>query len=222
MRIGILGAGGMADALGTQWARAGHQVMVACRDLAKAAALAERIGGDALAGSWADAGTFGDATLLAVRDTAVPAVLEAAGARSGAFRGRVLVDCTNAIAQDGSFLLALDGELSMAERVAAQTGAAVVKAFHLCHVDVWRMPPPRFDGTPLAVPLCGDDEAALAVARRLVTDLGCTPFDAGGLRRARVAEGTAAFLVGLWVGGLDARAIAPPLAYAFGAPQATG
>ena len=27
MRIGILGTGGMADALGTQWLRAGHEVL---------------------------------------------------------------------------------------------------------------------------------------------------------------------------------------------------
>ncbi|MER6045815.1 hypothetical protein ABT136_34650, partial [Streptomyces sp. NPDC001856] len=32
--------------------------------------------------------------------------------------------------------------------------------FNLCHEDVWRMRPPVFDGRPLAVPVCGDDETA--------------------------------------------------------------
>jgi predicted dinucleotide-binding enzyme len=52
---------------------------------------------------------------------------------------------------------------SAAERIAAAApDARVVKAFNLCHVDVWRLTPPVFDGRPLAVPLCGDDERALS------------------------------------------------------------
>jgi len=91
----------------------------------------------------------------------------------------------------------------------------VVKAFNLCHVDVWRLTPPVFDGRPLAVPLCGDDESALSAVRRPVRDLGCVPLDAGGLDRAGLVEATAALLIGLWVGeGADAQAIAPPLEHA--------
>lgn len=43
-------------------------------------------------------------------------------------------------------------------------------------------------------------------------DLGCEPFDAGGLARAALLEATAALLIGLWVGqGVDAHLIVPPL-----------
>ncbi|MEU0028221.1 NAD(P)-binding domain-containing protein [Streptomyces sp. NPDC006335] len=31
MRVGIVGRGGMADALGTQWRRAGHEVVTGSR-----------------------------------------------------------------------------------------------------------------------------------------------------------------------------------------------
>lgn len=185
MRIGILGAGGMADALGTQWRRAGHQVMTSSRRSE---------------GSFARAMEYGDAVLLAVPSHAALDVVD------GSLKGKVLIDCTNP-----SVGGELTGDHPLAERVAAATGARVVKAFNLCHVDVWRMTPPVFGGRPLAVPLCGDDEEALAVARELVEDLGCTPFDGGGLARAALLEVTAAFMIGLWFKGLDAQAIAPPL-----------
>src|SRR4051794_24076762 len=45
------------------------------------------------------------------------------------------------------------------------------------------MTPPVFDGTPLAVALCGDDPGALERVRSLVADLGCDPVDGGGLER---------------------------------------
>ncbi|MGW0871462.1 NADPH-dependent F420 reductase [Streptomyces sp. NPDC002740] len=197
MRVGILGTGGMADALGTQWRRAGHEVVTGGRSggLREAAA----------------AGT--DAVLLAVP---YEAVVEVVGGLEEALRGRVLIDCTNPVGPDFGLLTA-DGP-SAAERVAAAAPTAhVVKAFNLCHVDVWRLKPPVFDGRRLAVPLCGDDEAALSVVRRLVRDLGCEPLNAGGLDRAGLLEATAALLIRLWLGeGADAQAICPPLAYAAG------
>ncbi|MFC9932181.1 NADP oxidoreductase, partial [Streptomyces sp. NPDC127190] len=73
------------------------------------------------------------------------------------------------------------------------------------------------DGRPLAVPVCGDDETALARVSELVQDVGCEPLAGGGLERAGLLEATAALFIALWVGeGADAQAIAPPLAYAAG------
>jgi predicted dinucleotide-binding enzyme len=93
----------------------------------------------------------------------------------------------------------------------------VVKAFNHCHEDVWRMSPPIFDGRPLAVPVCGDDETALALVHQLVRHVGCEPVAGGGLERAGPLEATAALFIGLWVGErTDAQAIAPTLAYAAG------
>ncbi|MGW0333331.1 NADPH-dependent F420 reductase [Streptomyces sp. NPDC003011] len=196
MRIGILGRGGMADALGTQWQRAGHEVVAAGRS-----------------GGLRAAAEFGtDAVLLALP---YPAVVDVVGGLGEELRGRVLIDCTNPVGGPGFTLLTAGGPAA-AERIASAAPAArVVKAFNLCHADVWRLTPPVFDGRPLAVPLCGDDEPALRVVRRLVRDLGCRPLDAGGLDRASLVEATAALLIGLWVGqGADAQAIAPPLEFA--------
>lgn len=217
MRIGILGAGKMADALGTQWARAGHEVMVSGRDFGRAAALAERMGRSVRTGTFAEAAVFGEVVLLAVLFEAVPAVLAMAGAAEGSLRGRVLVDCTNPVLMEGT-VLATEGGPSQAARVAeAAPGAHVVKAFNLCPDNVWRMTPPVFDGTPLAVPLCGDDAEAIATVRSLVADLGCTAIVAGGLRRAGLLEAATALMIGVWFGGGDARAMLPPLKDAVGA-----
>lgn len=188
----------MSDALGTQWRRAGLEVLAGSRS----------------AGGLREAAEFGtDAVLLAVPYAAVVGVVSGL---EPVLRGRVLIDCTNPVGPGFGLLTA--GGPSAAERIAAAVPAAhVVKAFNLCHVDVWRLTPPVFDGRPLAVPLCGDDEAALSVVRRLVRDLGCEPLNAGGLDRAGLLEATAALLIGLWVGeGADAQAIAPPLAFAGG------
>ncbi|WP_157245555.1 NADPH-dependent F420 reductase [Nonomuraea typhae] len=202
MRIGILGAGNMADALGTRWIEAGHAVMISGRDPEKTRARAAGMG--AAAGTFREAAEFGEVVLLAVLHDAADEVLEGLP-----LRGRTLVDCTNAV-EDGRLLR------DMAAHIARDTGAHVVKAFNLCHVDVWRMTPPVFGGRPLAVPLSGDDEGAVAAVRGLVGDLGCVPVDGGGLERAALAEATMAFMVGLWATGADAQAIVPPLEYVTG------
>ncbi|MDN3358379.1 NAD(P)-binding domain-containing protein [Actinomadura sp. DC4] len=213
MRIGILGAGNMAEALGTQWARAGHEVVIGARTTAKATALADRIGPPARAAAGLRAAAENaDAVLLAVLYEAVPEVLDAAG---DALRDRPLLDCVNGIVHPG-VTLAAGGGPSVAEQIAARSGARVVKAFNLCHESVWRRTPPHFDGRPLTVPLCGDDPDALATARALVTGLGCEPVEAGGLDRAGLLEATAAFAIGLYLAGADPQAVFPPVAYAVG------
>ncbi|MEV4563339.1 NAD(P)-binding domain-containing protein [Nonomuraea sp. NPDC049419] len=243
MRIGILGAGGMADALGTQWARAGHEVMVSGRDESSGATRAKtmiaaltatpgevrptspggpeevqpgssggpeevRTGssggpGEVRSGSFAEVAAFSEVVVVAVREAGLLDTLRATGT---ALRGKPLIDLVNT-----ADIFAYDPTRPIARLIADVTGGHVVKAFNLCNVDVWRMTPPVFDGRPLAVPLCGDDQEALDAARTLVTALGCTPVDGGGLDRAMLLEATAAFVIGLWFGGADAQAILPPL-----------
>jgi len=181
MRIGTLGAGRMATALGEAWRAAGHEVVLGSRE------------------SLAEAATFGEVVLLAVPADAVPSVLPVIP------DGAVVIDCTNGVT-------AGRWDHSVYTRIAALAPALrVVKAFNLSHDSVWRRPSRVFGGRPLAVPLCGPPEA-VAVVSPLVTDLGCTPFDAGGPDRAPLMEATAAFAIGLWFAGYDAQAVlTPPL-----------
>ncbi|MFI8420731.1 NADPH-dependent F420 reductase [Streptomyces sp. NPDC085479] len=213
MRIGVLGTGNMADALATHWARAGHRVTIGGRDAGRAAELARSVGSGTESGSLSAAAAAGDVVLAALPFAAGADVVR--GVRTE-LEGKALLDCSNPVG--AGFRLLTDGGPSAARRLAAAApGAHVVKAFNLCHEDVWRMRPPVFDGRPLAVPVCGDDETALGLVRTLVRDAGCLPVSGGGLDRAALLEATAALYIGLWVGeGADAQAIAPPLAFATG------
>ncbi|SPE57773.1 prephenate dehydrogenase [Streptomyces netropsis] len=213
MKIGVLGTGNMADALATHWVRAGHEVFVGGRDERKAQRLATRLGGGAGHGSLHAATDFGEVVLVALPyGVGADVVREYRAALSG----KVLLDCANPVGP-GFRLLTEAGPSAAGRLAAAAPGARVIKAFNLCHESVWRMTPPVFDGQPLAVPVCGDDESAVALAYELVRDVGCAPVSGGGLERAGLLEATAALFIGLWVEEqADARAIAPPLAYATG------
>ncbi|MFI0896621.1 NADPH-dependent F420 reductase [Streptomyces sp. NPDC020983] len=216
MRIGVLGTGNMADALATHWVRAGHDVVVGGRDVQKAERLATRLGGSAKPASLRAAAEFGQVVLAALPFGAGTSVVRELRAP---LDGKVLIDCSNPVGP--GFLLQTQGGLSAAQQLAAAApGTHVVKAFNLCHEDVWRMNPPIFDERPLAVPVCGDDATALTLVRQLVRHVGCEPVAGGGLERAGLLEATAALFIGLWVAeGADAQAIAPPLAYAAGPKQ---
>ncbi|MFF7074902.1 NADPH-dependent F420 reductase [Streptomyces pseudovenezuelae] len=213
MRIGVLGTGNMADALATHWVRSGHDVAVGGRDMHKAERLATRLGSSAKPASLRAAAEFGEVVLSALpfgTGTSVVRELQAV------LDGKVLIDCSNPVGP--GFRLLTQSGLSVAQQLAAAApGSHVVKAFNLCHEDVWRMSPPIFDGRRLVVPVCGDDETALALVHQLVRNVGCEPVAGGSLERAGLLEATAALFIGLWVGeGADAQAIAPPLAYATG------
>src|SRR5947209_9134788 len=130
MRIGILGAGRMAGALAPAWVEAGHDVLIGGRTDSEAAALADRVGADA--GSLEHAAKFGDVVLLAVLYDGVDATLAAAGADRGTLRGQVLIDITNPV-DTTTFLLRTPPGTSVAEHIAANSGARVVKALHQVH-----------------------------------------------------------------------------------------
>ncbi|GAT67301.1 NADP oxidoreductase coenzyme F420-dependent protein [Planomonospora sphaerica] len=197
MRIGIFGAGAMAGALGTRWTAAGHELMITGRTAAKARALAD--GWGARTGGFGEVAEFADVALIAVLHQGMAATLDRIG---DALRGKVIIDCNNPVEVEHFTLVTPPGR-SMAQEIERATGGHVVKAFNLCHARVWRLDPPVFDGRRLTVPYCGDDPAALDVARRLITDLGCEPLPVGGLRHAHHLEATAAIVISLLFGGHD-------------------
>lgn len=286
MRIGIIGAGAMAGALGGGWAAAGHDVCIGARSRDAAQALATRINasrmGDTADGAgsalpsetgssaglstdaseprsgtgrssrasethstigrsgasevWADATSatagapsavraesigaamkWADIVLLAVP---VGALAELLNEHGDALADKVVIDCTNAFlpdesAPDGTTAFVLS-EDAVAERIAAGAPKAhVVKAFNLLAAEVWAGTDRVFDGARLAVPICGDDPAAVRTVATLAEDLALQPFPAGGLHRAKYLEATSVFAVGLWYAGADARAMLPPLSAAF-------
>ena len=200
MRIGVLGAGRIVEALVPHWTRAGHDVMLSGRTPEKAAALAGRLG--VRVGTPREAARFGDVVLLAVLYQGIDATLEAAGAGDGVLAGKVLIDCNNPVEVE-DFTLVDDFTPSLAEYLAATTGARVVKALHQVHADVWEHSV-RFAGRALAVPMAGEAEAKETVAE-LVRDAGAEPIDAGELAQARNLEAMTAVIIRLLWRGADPR-----------------
>lgn len=193
MRIGVLGAGRMAEALVPHWRRAGHDVLVGGRSVGKAAALAERAG--ARGGSLREAADA-DLLVLAVLYPGIDATLSQAGADEGTLAGKPLLDCTNPVETERFTLVR-----PVAGTVAARTGAHVVKALNLAHAEVWKRRA-RYHGRPLMVPIAGDDAGKEPVAA-LVRELGAEPFDAGGIEQAHQLEAMAAVIIRLLFGGAD-------------------
>jgi predicted dinucleotide-binding enzyme len=149
MKIGVLGAGRMTEAIVPHWLAAGHEVMIGGRTTAKAEQLAARLG--TRSGSLREAAEFGDVIFLSVLYQGVESTLRAAG---DALAGKVLLDCTNPVESE-RFTLVTEPGTSIAETIAAASGARVVKALNQVERQVW-MTGARYDGEPLVVPIAGE------------------------------------------------------------------
>jgi len=182
MRIGIIGSGRLGGAVGTLWVKAGHPVMFSSRDPEQTAALVAKLGPPALAGSVAEAIDFGDAVFLAVPYSAMPQIGSDFGRR---LAGKIVLDAGNAVvARDGPMAAEADREGVGLASQKYLPGARLVRAFNTLGYTVLEReahrPEPR-----IAIPIAGDDEAAVRVAASLVRDAGFDPVVVGKLADAR-------------------------------------
>ena len=95
MKIGILGTGGVGQALGSGFLRLGHEVRMGSRDAnsEKARTWVAKAGSGASAGTFADAARFAEVAVLATLGTGTERALELAG--PDVFAGKVVIDATN-------------------------------------------------------------------------------------------------------------------------------
>ena len=186
MRIGILGSGLMGGKLGTIFARAGHDVVFSySHSKAKLEKLARDAGGQARAGTPAEAARDADALLLAVHWSRVDDVVKKAGDLSG----KVIVTCSLPMHADDTGL-AIANTSSGAEELAKKLPKArIVSAFNTLPSEVFFsvFEGDAGDARPSVV-YCSDDTRAKEVAARLISDAGFEPVDAGPLRIARYTE----------------------------------
>jgi predicted dinucleotide-binding enzyme len=186
MRIGILGSGLMGGKLGTLFARAGHQVVFSySHSPEKLEKLAREAGGNAEAGSPAEAARDADALLLAVHWSRVGDVLR----RAGSVSGKVLVSCSLPMNQTDTRLV-VGHNSSGAERLAQRARRAkVVSAFSTVPSEVlFDVFQARRRATRPSLVYCSDHADAKRVAARLIRDVGFDPVDAGPLKVARYTE----------------------------------
>ena len=199
MKIGIIGSGNVGGALGQRWAKAGHTVVFGTRkpDSPEIQELIARSGGNARAGSQAEAAKVSDVVLLATPWESTEQIVRGLGDLSG----KIVVDAVNPLLPK---LAGLDigTRTSAAEQLAGWApGARVVKAFNTVGANI--MADPAFGGEKPVLFYCGDDKEAKAVAHQLATELGFDATDAGPLTQARVLEPFAMLWISLaYVAGL--------------------
>ena len=114
MKIGIIGSGNIATALGKIWASKGHELFFSySRDIEKLKKTAESVSLNAQTGTPEEAVTFAEVVVLAVPFTAVPDAVKAAGS----LKGKLIFSCVNALKADYSGL-AVGTTTSAAEEIA--------------------------------------------------------------------------------------------------------
>jgi hypothetical protein len=183
MRIGVIGSGKIGGTVGRLWVKAGHPVLFSSRHPEELASMVKELGPLAKAGTVAEAIAFGDALLIAIPYGAVPAF---GRDNAAALTGKIVLDADNASpARDGAELAAEVEKNGIG--VTSQKylpGTRLVRAFNTLNYMILareaNRPPPR-----LAIPIAGDDAAAVQVAAGLVRDAGFDPVIVGGLPDAR-------------------------------------
>jgi len=209
MRIGILGSGLMGAKLGTIFARAGHEVVFSyARSSKKLLQLARDAGGNARAGTPAEAAKDADAVLLAVHWSRFDDVL----AQAGSLAGRVVLTCSLPMNDDDTALV-VTGSSSGAEELAKRLPEArIVGAFNTVPSEVlFGVYEARRKAHHPSLVYCGDDAGAKEVAARLIHDVGFEPVDVGPLSTARYTEPFALLVARLAYEGEGG----PELAYRF-------
>jgi predicted dinucleotide-binding enzyme len=188
MKVGILGSGEVAKALAAGFRKHGHPVVLGTRDPDKLTDWLVAQPG-ARAGSFAEAATFGEVVVLAVKGSVAAEALRAAGEANLA--GKPIIDATNPIADAPPvngvlrFFTSLDESLMERLQRAVPAGR-FVKAFN--SVGNPFMVNPQFPGGKPTMFICGNDEAAKRTVRGILDQFGWETADMGKAEAARAIE----------------------------------
>src|SRR5688572_7023232 len=177
MKIGIVGSGNVGGALGGVWVKKGHEVMFSSRNLENDKALAAKLGANARAGTPREAAAFGDVVMISVPYRSLPEVGKELGEL---LKGKVVIDTCNPIpGRDGDIATwARDKGAGLAS-AELLPGARLVRAFNA--VGAGRMGSMHEQPGRVGMPIASDDAQAVAVASRLIRDIGFEPVLVGGL-----------------------------------------
>jgi len=180
-KIGIVGSGRVGGGIGEVWVKAGHEVMFSSRHIENDRALAARLGAGASAGTPAEAAAFGEVVMISVPYGALP---EVGRNLQALLEGKVVIDtCNPFVWRDGeiaSWARQKGAGLASAELL---PGARIVRAFNA--IGAARMSAAHQDPGRIGMPIASDDAAAIAIASRLIRDIGYEPVVIGGLARGK-------------------------------------
>src|SRR5258706_7143298 len=176
-KIGMVGSGKVGGALGGVWAKVGHEVMFSSRHIENDKALAAKLGPNARAGTPREAAAFGEVLLISVPYGALPQVGKDL---AELLKDKVVIDtCNPFVSRDGeiaTWAREKGAGLASAELL---PGARIVRAFNA--IGAARMGEAHEQPGRIGMPIAGDDAQAIALASRLIRDIGYEPVVIGGL-----------------------------------------
>jgi predicted dinucleotide-binding enzyme len=184
MATAIIGIGNIGGTLARHLVRGGEPVVLAAKDEAHAAALAQELGELARAASVEEAIAEADAVVFAVwLDT----IKDLTAKDADLLEGKVVVDPSNPVGVDenGEMTRTLPDDQSAGSVVAAllPTGAHYVKAFGTLAADSLASAANR-DPRRTVLFYATDDAAAAATVERLISAAGFDPLKVGGVAEA--------------------------------------
>jgi len=188
MKVGVLGSGDVAKVLAGGFLRHGHEVTVGTRTPSKLAEWGKANPGTRI-GGFADAATFGELVVLAVKGSAASSALRAAGPANLA--GKPVIDATNPITDappvNGVLRFFTSLDESLMEKLQREfEGARLVKAFNSVGSD--SMVNPQFKGGKPTMFICGNDHGAKKIVTGILDQFGWETADMGKAQAARAIE----------------------------------
>ena len=184
MKIGIIGAGMVAQALAVRFGAVGHDVMLSnSRGPETLADIVASLPGSIRAGTVAEAARHGAVVAVAIPLVAIRDLPPAP------FAGKIVIDANNYYPdRDGRFPELDDDRVSSTELLTSLLPeATVVKAFNTVYfrrlLEESRVELPAEER--LAVPVAGDDADAKRTVIDLIDQIGFTGVDAGSLAESR-------------------------------------
>lgn len=188
-KIGILGSGEVARSLSAGFVKYGFEVMVGSRSPEKLESWKKEPGLNIQIGTFADAASFGEILVLAVKGKGALEALKLAGKEN--LSGKTIIDTTNPIEdappENGviKFFTSLNKSL-MEKLQAAYPDAHFVKAFNC--IGNALMVNPDFGGEKPTMFICGNNTDAKTRVEEIVLRFGFEIADMGGAESARAIE----------------------------------
>jgi 8-hydroxy-5-deazaflavin:NADPH oxidoreductase len=169
IKIGIIGAGKIGGTLATLWLKP----------------LAQSLGPRAHVGTPREAAVFGDVVLISIPYGALPQLGQDLKSE---LAGKIVLDTGNPYPErDGEMALEARRKGTGVASAEFLPGVRLVRAFNAINYKSLQSEAHRA-GEPVAIPLAGDDAAALAVASELVKDAGFEPVVVGPLSSAKLFD----------------------------------
>ncbi len=188
MKIAIIGTGNVGGALATQWAKAGHDILLGVKDLSNFKGQELLKNPNTQVFPISEAVKKAEVILIA---TPAPAAVEVTKSL-GDTTGKIIIDSMNIVMGRGPA-----GFKTTAEAILAHTQTRdVVKCFNTTGFN--NMKNPSYGDTHLDLFVAGDSKAGKEIARQLAREAGFAEcYDVGGNDRFELMEQFAFFWINM-------------------------